>query len=88
MRKLIASLLLLTAVTACGSSEDGEQKRQECLYAAVAAYPSLPVDSLALDSVKQCEGLSSTDRAALRTMMDRFVGAAFDKSTGASEGGQ
>ncbi len=82
MRKLIAPLLLLPLLAACGSSgPSAEEQRQECLYAAVAAYPSLPVSSLALDSVKPCRGLTATDKAQLRTMMGRFIDSALDKST-------
>lgn len=79
MRRAVMLLMLLPLV-ACGSSDSVETQRQECLYAAVAAYPSLPVDSLATDHVKACEGLSESDKSALRTMMGQFISSALTKS--------
>jgi hypothetical protein len=80
MRKCAVLFLLLPLAAACGSGSSTETKRQECLYAAVAAYPSLPVSSLATDHVKACEGLSVSDKSALRTMMGQFIDSALEKS--------
>lgn len=55
-------------------------RTQECLYAAVSAYPALPADKLALDVTPACKGITETEKAQLRGMVSRFVDSAVSKA--------
>jgi hypothetical protein len=59
---------------------DPDAKQQKCLYAAVSAYPNLPVSQPALDTVSACKGLPESQKAALRGVVSRFIESASAKS--------
>lgn len=77
----VVACLVGIGIGKASESPDSDAKQQKCLYAAVSAYPALPVDQLALDSVKECEGLPASEKAALRGIVSRFIESALDKST-------
>jgi hypothetical protein len=77
---LVACLAGLGAGRASAPKADPDAKQQKCLYAAVSAYPNLPVTSPALDTVSACKGLPESQKAALRGVVSRFIESASAKS--------
>lgn len=53
---------------------------ERCLYEAVSAYPALPAEKTALDSVPACEGIPAPEKQRLRGMVSEFIMSAADKA--------
>lgn len=77
---LVAFLAGAGSVKMNQSKPDPDAKQQKCLYAAVSAYPNLPVTSPALDTVSACKGLPESQKAELRGVVSRFIESASAKS--------
>lgn len=55
-------------------------KVQECLYASVSAYPTMPVTTSPLETLDVCKGLSAPQKQELRVMVNDFLESALMKS--------
>lgn len=78
--------LMITVVTATIAIAFGgyvvapDYDIERCLYAAVSAYPALPADKVALDSVSACSGVPGPEKQKLREMVSKFIMSAADKA--------
>jgi hypothetical protein len=79
--KLIITVVATAVAMAFGGYVLAPNYRVErCLYEAVSAYPALPADKTALDTVPACERVSGPDKQRLREMVSKFIMSAADKA--------
>ena len=74
MKYLIVTLVLIAALTGCGS--DKQTAIEHCLYASIKVYPTWnPKNGAVLEEIRECKGLTPNERVMLRQMMTDFYAA-------------
>jgi len=78
---VVSGVIGALAVLGTLSVTEEPNRAQECLYAAVSAYPSLPVTTSPLETLDVCKGLSGPQKQELRVMVNGFLESALIKSS-------
>jgi hypothetical protein len=66
----------LACLGTLAAAEEKPNRVQECVYATVSAFPTLPAKTV----VPECKNLSNGDRAIAYKMLDDFIESALMKS--------